>query len=142
MISAQATSYGKGRVKVRDIKFRAWDKDNFEMFTYDNIGDVIFGLENNGTVSLFICDSEESPNVDIMQFTGMQDPNGVDIYQGDIINYGQGRVAEIVKWKGRFTMKGINFSDGTPSCIVDFYTYPVIGNIHQNPELTAVESKQ
>jgi hypothetical protein len=69
------------------------------------------------------------------QLTGLQDKNGVDICEGDVIDYGQGRFAEIVYWKGRFTMKGLNFSDGTPSCIVDFYTYPVVGNIHQHSEL-------
>tara|TARA_R110000851_G_scaffold113943_5_gene238799 strand:- start:342 stop:722 length:381 start_codon:yes stop_codon:yes gene_type:complete len=69
------------------------------------------------------------------QFIVLQDKSGDDYYVGDIIDYGQGRFAEIVYWEGRYTMKGLNFSDGTPSCIVDFYTYPVVGNIHENPEL-------
>jgi hypothetical protein len=73
------------------------------------------------------------------EFTGLKDKSGVEIYEGDVIDYGFNRLAVIVFWEGRFTFKGLNFSDGNPSAIVDFFRYQVIGNIHENPELLEVK---
>ena len=126
---------------MREIKFRAWDKDNSEMFTYENIGDVIFGLENDGTVSLFICDSEESPNVEIMQLIG--DKNGVDIYEGDIVN-----LSHLVRKSStplRPAIVSASFNEGIKLKAVDngstygtAFLGEIIGNIYGNPELLEV----
>ena len=127
---------------MREIKFRAWDKDNFEMFTYDQIGDVVFGLEHDGTVSLFICDSEETPNVDVMQYTGLKDRANVEIYEGDILEDESGHVCEVVYLDCQAAFMVVNRAFGAEDWmgLVDQGVSAtewakVIGNTHESPEL-------
>ncbi len=116
---------------MREIKFRGWNGSEF----YNPIiaeGQVFRSgrdFEDWNTAS-------QDP---LMQYVGLKDKNGVEIYEGDVIDYGFNRFAAIVFWEGRFTFKGLNFSDGNPSAIVDFFRYQVIGNIHENPELLEVK---
>ncbi len=73
---------------MRTIKFRAWDKTNqkmFNPFTYV----VTFG---------FLTKDE---NTELMQFTGLTDKNGKEIYEADVVK--EGKSIGIVKFDlGRF----------------------------------------
>ena len=61
---------------MREIKFRAWDKDNKKIIKWEK-------LVKNHTVSV---DPDISPErFTFMQFTGLLDKNGKDIYEGDIV---------------------------------------------------------
>jgi hypothetical protein len=72
---------------------------------------------------------------EIMQFTGLFDKNGLEIYEGDVIKSFLGRVA-VVEWEkeGRF----LGFTVGSERKIIYINREPkveIIGNIYENPEL-------
>lgn len=129
---------------MRDIKFRAWD--GREMFYDVTIANGRYiTVEDDGETLYYWHDRSEQ--VDIMQYTGLKDKNGTEIYEGDICQVAGNRVYEI-----RYIDKAQVNSDGFETygaCFVlwiseelffpfDEYAMEhgkVIGNIHKNPEL-------
>ena len=105
---------------MRIIKFRVWDKLSKE---------IRYGAENN----LVIC--LNNPDFEVMQFTGLSDKNGKEIYEGDIIDFGGLKPIEIV-WKDNGFKSSMSGSE--PIYLTQkglSYFGEVIGNIYQNPEL-------
>ena len=126
---------------LREIKFRVWCAWEREMV---NFSDLYMELED-GCLSVFklipnafgLSDRVEMDTTDggvkLMQFTGLRDKNGVEIYEGDVIKSSLGRVAA-VEWEkeGRFLGFG---ADRSISYINREPAVEVIGNIYDNPEL-------
>ncbi len=126
---------------MREIKFRFWDKNGIQKgmskpTTLKEIGHNIGNYFN--------------PNWIVMQFTGLTDKNGTEIYEGDIIRYYEHAgylisdfTAVVGFENGAFGYKKTDgFIDILESfcshdCLEDdFLSYvEVIGNIHENPEL-------
>jgi uncharacterized phage protein (TIGR01671 family) len=79
--------------------------------------------------------SEYFEEIVLMQYTGLKDLNGVEIYEGDIVKeYASTRVSAVLRFEVEWGNHGWNISTGL---------YEVIGNIHENPELIKkVRNKQ
>jgi uncharacterized phage protein (TIGR01671 family) len=115
----------------RVIKFRAWDEVTKEMLRPEGHADRNrLRVSFSGTVF-----EDGSPvNLVLMQFTGLTDKNGKEIFEGDIVQCNLVNYVVRYDWLFPKFVLGIN----NKSCR-DFWPsqeeYEVIGNIYENPEL-------
>lgn len=107
-------------MKQREIKFRVWDSINKKMDPATYRAGEQFGHPSS-------CD------LVCMQYAGIKDKNGKEIYEDDVILHGTGglRAPGHVRWceysHGFKVFRGTNR--------YDIYAPEVIGNLHENPEL-------
>lgn len=117
----------------RPLKFRAWNKQGKLMHDglplYKNRVFVVAGqLRRDHFMVEFDTDEYE-----LMQFTGLKDKNGKEIYEGDVVQVG-GHVMD-VRWVGagfwlvKPELSDVELHQNTAKNI------EVIGNIYENPEL-------
>jgi len=117
---------------MREIKFRVYD-DLSKKYIQDNKVYILGALVNGKLV--FSSENELLKHHHIEQFTGLQDKNGKDIYEGDILHYNTGFAGEpksrdgIVVWKqGAF---GVDNASMQLTWYTDHYGCEIIGNIHE-----------
>jgi uncharacterized phage protein (TIGR01671 family) len=126
---------------MREIKFRAWDKDRGRM-------------ERSVGVNPFYVDDLDRrlwkhDEVELMQYTGLKDRNGKEIYEGDIIQTyldGDKDTIHVVKWHGAKRYPAFDLSPYI-DCDCNAMSYyhegndagmEVIGNIYEHPHLLEV----
>ena len=118
-------------IKMREIKFRAWDKD-------ENSNGIIYQKDFNLEYAFDMIINSEKHNIELMQFTGLKDKNGKEIYEGDCFLYGY-----VEFDSGSFSLKITKeqeyYDIGQSIYLCDFLAIfkdtEVIGNIYENPEL-------
>ncbi len=121
---------------MREIKFRAWDKESKKM---KEVSDISW--DNHGGVDLRAsCYSHDDSNIyaeTLMQFTGLKDKNGKEMYEGDIVKCKYGWLGFIVFRKGAYWCEEIvtqKINSHAP-IFNEWEELEVIGNIYENPEL-------
>lgn len=137
---------------VREVKYRAWDKKRKEMFPVHELG-----FDRNCgklvTIKGYIHDEKDVWDVygghkmmyasesryELLEYTGLKDKNGREIYECDIVEQLSERtytsVKGIVKFvDGSYVIETLSGDDGV--FLFDDVAYnEVLGNIYENPEL-------
>lgn len=108
---------------MREIKFKAWDKE-FKQFS-----DMALNYK--------IADINYYTDYEWMQYTGLKDKNGKEIYEGDILEFSGNVVAlGIVKYNENFaTFQACNGNSGWLFGNESGTNIEILGNIYENPEL-------
>jgi len=130
---------------MRKIKFRAWDELNNKMKYLGLLG---LGLHYEYYDELTVYgvkdkDGKVSHTAPVMQFTGLKDKNGKEIYEGDIIQGYYIRKISIpimgeIKWSDKwlsYMVNGFSSIQDEFKPLRTLQPIEVIGNIYQNPKL-------
>jgi len=124
-------------IKNREIKFRAWDKENKRFWSQEEMTEI------GGFYYTYGVGPDDE--FELMQYTGLKDKNGKEIYEGDIVkclhpkllyqtNPEYNEVLHEIKWstkEGRWTDGHSNFGSGGE----------IIGNIYENKDLLTSQDK-
>ena len=117
---------------MRDIKFRAWDTKFKAMSSPMNLRNGLdffhFGPSHKGQLIRALA----SDSIDLMQYTGLHDKNGVEIYEGDIVR--RDNTIFLVVWY-EYGWHYAWGADEVSSRLHDANMFEVIGNIYENPKL-------
>lgn len=136
---------------MRPIKFRAWHPEWSEMI-YTAYSPVF--AKHEFFPFEFALGFSHYPQDDkwvLMQFTGLQDKSGKNIYEGDVVRYSHWNTVDGLSplgnddWKegdvyfdeGRFVVRGNEIWE-----TLSYINIEAIGNIYQHPELIPQQQKQ
>ena len=110
---------------MREKKFRFWNRKTKQMASWDDM--------ENGTSNRLCSEFQDIRNEEneIMQYTGLKDKNGKDIYEGDILKFGE--EIKIVRWNEKESgFTGVFFSEKEE----------IIGNVYENQDLLSTQPSQ
>lgn len=139
---------------MREIKFRVWDNENKEMLELEELN---YEYGQPAIRTTMYSDYFGTDDMVLMQYTGLKDKNGVEIYEGDILKipewlwedeqeycvciYQQENEVCDVYGFGLYIKDGYSgkYKVRVPSDEWD--EFEVVGNIYENPELIEKEGK-
>jgi uncharacterized phage protein (TIGR01671 family) len=137
---------------MRDIKFRAWDKQ-LSVMRYTDIYPKSARDWEDYEQSFGCMLNVIQMDYSLMQYTGLKDKNGKEIYEGDIVRYRitasydeneKKEVIKVVRYTGGgffpvfFMEYEFHDYDDKPLTITDV---EIIGNVWENPELNPTQER-
>lgn len=125
---------------MREIKFRAWSKLLNKMLSHEDLNKTLKNLTKIEYIAgIFL---PLNSDVEVMQYTGLKDSNGNEIYEGDIVKiedyFGEdiiGRVIYDEATAGYVFHKGNERNYFQMTLDLEDYVHYVIGNIYENKDL-------
>lgn len=134
----------------RQIKFRGWDGERMYYhddtskhgnltLCFNDISGWNFYREPTQRDTKYLCGSSHSEKDILMQFTGLLDKNGKEIFEGDIVSVrGMKRtgfyIAEVIWRKQGFTLSINKTYLNNDACILPSII-EILGNVFEHPEL-------
>ncbi len=121
---------------MRTIKFRAW-----------LVNQMLYMSELSWSGFWDTADQTYPDAPILMQFTGLFDKNGKEIYEGDIVKYPQGIGS--IEWIEQANMLGYHIErdgGGNPitqyanRTVIEYVDIEIIGNIYENNDLLPTQS--
>jgi hypothetical protein len=112
---------------MREIKFRAWMIAGKYMKSWEDLEHMNFwAYANHGGIW------------ELMQYTGLKDKNGKEIYEGDIVIHHYFHETGTVIWQqsqSRYALEYLSDKKTQELFPIDTAMFEIIGNIYENPEL-------
>lgn len=128
---------------MREIKLRIWDIDERKF--------IVNEIDRLGCGDTKKCMSErvnfENNSVEInaderyifSEYTGLEDKNGKEIYEGDIVKFRANHGIGVIKYSDEWGAFVVEYIKPRPLAVLGMNYYKedieVLGNIYQNPEL-------
>ena len=114
-----------------DIKYRGFINGKKNIFSLANQGDIFHMFRIDNKFYTFSLEGNLMLIENLTQFTGLKDKNGVEVFDGDIVN---NNIITRRIWVDDF--HGYRFMFGSYTlCKADVVNGEVIGNVFENPEL-------